>query len=117
MKYNPNIPLRDLFYISAEYQKLVDRKSLYSSSLQKIPAPFFIVFYNGTEKQEEYWEGSLSESYENLNGEPRLELKVITLNINEGHNKELIEQCQTLREYAQYVAKVRKYIRETRLLR
>ena len=49
--YNPNIPLRDLFYISAEYQKLVDRKSLYSSSLQKIPAPYFIVFYNGTEKQ------------------------------------------------------------------
>ena len=40
--YNPNIPLRDLFYISAEYQKLVDRKSLYSSSLQKIPAPYFI---------------------------------------------------------------------------
>ena len=74
--YNPNIPLRDLFYISAEYQKLVDRKSLYSSSLQKIPAPYFIVFYNGTEKQEEYWENSLSDAYENLNGEPRLELKV-----------------------------------------
>lgn len=113
--YNPNIPLRDLFYISAEYQKLVDRKSLYSSSLQKIPAPYFIVFYNGTEKQEEYWENSLSDAYENLNGEPRLELKVITLNINEGHNKELLEQCQTLREYAQYVAKVRKYAKEMSL--
>lgn len=33
--YNPNIPLRDLFYISNEYQKLVDKKSLYSSTLQK----------------------------------------------------------------------------------
>ena len=113
--YNPNIPLRDLFYISAEYQKLVDRKSLYSSSLQKIPAPYFIVFYNGTEKQEEYWENSLSDAYENLNGEPRLELKVITLNINEGHNRELLEQCQTLREYAQYVTKVRKYAKEMNL--
>ena len=113
--YNPNIPLRDLFYISAEYQKLVDRKSLYSSSLQKIPTPYFIVFYNGTEKQEEYWENSLSEAYENLTGEPRLELKVVTLNINEGHNKELMEQCQTLREYAQYVAKVRKYTRKMSL--
>ena len=113
--YNPNIPLRDLFYISAEYQKLVDRKSLYSSSLQKIPAPYFIVFYNGTEKQEEYWENSLSDAYENLNGEPRLELKVITLNINEGHNKELLEQCQILREYAQYVTKVRKYAKEMNL--
>ena len=113
--YNPNIPLRDLFYISAEYQKLVNRKSLYSSSLQKIPAPYFIVFYNGTEKKEEYWENSLSEAYENMTGEPRLELKVITLNINDGHNKELMEQCRTLREYAQYVAKVRKYTKEMSL--
>ena len=113
--YNPNIPLRDLFYISAEYQKLVNSKSLYSSSLQKIPAPYFIVFYNGTEKEEEYWENSLSEAYENLSGEPRLELKVITLNINDGHNKELMEQCQILREYAQYVAKVRKYTKEMEL--
>ena len=50
---NPNMPLRDLFYISAEYQKLVDDRSLYSSRLQKIPAPSFIVFYNGTQKKEE----------------------------------------------------------------
>ena len=113
--YNPNIPLRDLFYISAEYQKLVNRKSLYSSSLQKIPAPYFIVFYNGTEKAEEYWENSLSEAYENISGEPRLELKVITLNINEGYNKELMEECQILREYAQYVAKVRNYTKEMEL--
>ena len=113
--YNPNMPLRDLFYISSEYQKLVDHKSLYSSVLQKIPAPYFIVFYNGTEKVEDRWENALSEAYENLTGEPRLELKVITLNINEGHNKELMEQCRTLREYAQYVAKVRKYTKEMEL--
>ena len=40
---------------------------------------------------------------------------MITLNINEGHNKELLEQCQTLREYAQYVTKVRKYAKEMNL--
>lgn len=107
--YTPNMPLRDLFYISAEYQKLVNKKSLYSSTLQKIPAPNFIVFYNGIEKTDERWENCLSEAYENLSGEPKLELKVVTLNINEGRNRELLEQCQTLREYAVYVAKVRKY--------
>ena len=42
--YTPNMPLRDLFYISAEYQKLVNKKSLYSSALQKISVPNFIVF-------------------------------------------------------------------------
>ena len=113
--YTPNMPLRDLFYISSEYQNLVDHKSLYSSVLQKIPAPNFIVFYNGTEKKEDRWENALSEAYENLSGEPRLELKVITLNINAGHNKELMEQCQILREYAQYVAKVRNYRKDMEL--
>ena len=34
---------------------------------------------------------------------------MVTLNINEGSNRELLEQCQTLREYAAYVAQVRKY--------
>lgn len=57
------------------------------------------------------------EAYENLIGEPRLELKVVTLNINEGHNNELMEQCQILREYAQYVARVRKYTKEMEFLR
>ena len=113
--YNPNMPLRDLFYISSEYQKLVDHKSLYSSTQQKVPAPNFIVFYNGTVKKEDCWTNYLSEAYENLTGEPNLELKVITLNINEGHNKELMEQCQILREYAQYVAKVREFAGNTEL--
>lgn len=99
--YNPNMPLRDLFYISSEYQKVVDHKSLYSSVLQKIPAPQFIVFYNGLEKKKDYWVNHLSEAFENQSGDPKLELEVLTLNINEGHNKELMEQCQTLKEYAQ----------------
>ena len=35
----------------------------------------------------------LSEAYEHLAGEPDLELKVLMLNVNEGHNKDLMEQC------------------------
>ena len=77
--YNPNMPLRDLFYICSEYQKLVDHKSLYSSA------------------------------FENLSGEPKLELIVTVLNINDGHNADLMHQCSILHEYAQYVARVRHY--------
>ena len=114
--YNPNMPLRDLFYISSEYQKLVDKKSLYSSVLQKIPAPQFIVFYNGTEKKKDSWVNHLSEAFENLSGNPKLELEVLTIKINEGHNSELMEQCQILREYAQYVDCVRRYAKEFELI-
>ena len=106
---NPNIPLRDLIYIGIEYQQYVDDKSLYSSRLQKIPAPKFMVFYNGTDAVDDRVELRLSNAYEHLAGEPDLELKVLMLNVNEGHNKELMEQCQTLKEYAIYVARVRKY--------
>ena len=107
--YNPNIPLRDLFYISGEYQKLVDQKSIYSSTLLKLPEPNFIVVYNGTEKKADRWVNCLSDAYEKHIGDPNLELKVITLNINEGYNKDLMKQCKILREYAQYVEKVREY--------
>ena len=48
----------------------------------------------------------LSDDFENLSGEPKLELKVTTLNVNEGHNRKLMEQCQILKEY---VARVRTY--------
>ena len=112
---NPNIPLRDLIYIGIEYQQYVDDKSLYSSRVQKIPAPKFMVFYNGTDAVDDRVEIRLSNAYEHLAGEPDLELKVLMLNVNEGHNKELMEQCQTLKEYAIYVARVRKYASEMNL--
>ena len=113
--YNPNIPLRDLFYIANEYQRLVVHKSLYSSTLQKIPAPKFVVFYNGSKELEDWSQLQLSSAYEHPVEEPDLELRVTVLNVNEGHNAELMEQCQTLKEYAQYVARVRKYTSSTEL--
>ena len=109
--YNPNIPLRDLMYIAKEYEKYIKEKgiSLYSSRQQKIPAPQFIVFYNGNRKIGERMEHRLSDAYEISSGEPALELKVLVININEGHNQKLMESCQILKEYAQYVSKVRTY--------
>lgn len=106
---NPNIPLRDLIYISCEYNKLVEKKSLYSSAVQKIPSPNFIVFYNGETEIEDIVECRLSDAYEMAVPEPALELRVTVLNINYGRNAELMEQCRTLKEYSQYVAMVRKY--------
>ena len=71
--------------------------------------PNFIEFYNGSDPVCDVFEHRLSSAFEHLSGEPKLELIVTVLNINEGHNALLMEHCKTLREYAQYVAKVRKY--------
>ena len=67
------------------------------------------MFYNGTKEIEDISEFRLSSAYECQTDDPDLELRVTVLNVNEGHNQELMEHCQTLKEYAQYVAKVRKY--------
>ncbi|MCL1836461.1 MAG: Rpn family recombination-promoting nuclease/putative transposase [Treponema sp.] len=40
---NPNMPLRLLLYIAHLYEKIIGRKKLYNTKLEKIPAPEFIV--------------------------------------------------------------------------
>ena len=67
------------------------------------------MFYNGNRKIGERMEHRLSDAYETVSGEPALELKVLVININEGHNQKLMESCRILKEYAQYVSKVRTY--------
>lgn len=104
---NPNMPLRFLHYVSDEYRHLVGEKDLYRENVVKIPAPHFVMFYNGTEFQPERQVYKLSDLYEGQNGEPELEIRVLVLNINSGNNKELLDRCRSLREYMQFVDKVR----------
>lgn len=112
---NPNMPLRDLFYVSKEYEKMVLTKTLYSSRKVMIPAPHFVVFYNGMKKQPEREMLKLSNLYQIPEEEPMLELQVEMLNINDGNNEELKASCQTLKEYMQYVNCVRQYAYQEKL--
>uniref|UniRef100_UPI003AB84F1F hypothetical protein n=1 Tax=Eisenbergiella sp. TaxID=1924109 RepID=UPI003AB84F1F len=113
--YNPNMPLRDLVYIAKQLEKYTRDETIYSSTLVKIPVPRFVVFYNGTDGQPERQILRLSDAFEKETAEPELELKVLMLNIIFGHNKELMEKCRTLREYSQYVDRVRKYAKRMRI--
>lgn len=106
---NPNMPLRDLFYVAQVLQGMVKDENLYSTSLVKIPTPKFIVFYNGTDKQPERQILRLSDSFSKRGGEANLELKVEVININPGNNDELLEKCKQLREYMFYIERVRLY--------
>ena len=54
----------------------------------------------------------LSDAYMVEDEDVSLELKVDVLNINIGHNGALLEACSTLREYAEYVHRVREYAKE-----
>ena len=57
----------------------------------------------------------LSASFEVKEEEPSLELRAVMYNINAGHNRELMERCRELRDYAEYTRRVREYAEKTRL--
>lgn len=109
--YNPNMPVRFLIYLAEEYQKLVEqaRMSLYGSTRIELPAPRCVVFYNGEKNLPEESVMKLSDSFINKERQADVELQVRVLNINYGHNKELMEKCRTLAEYAEFVAISRQY--------
>ena len=113
--YSPNMPLRDLFYIAKELQGQIDHRDLYRNTLIKIPTPRFLVFYNGSEEQAEKKYLRLSDAFQKSMDAPDLELVVTMLNINLGKNRKLLEQCQTLKEYAIYVKKVRTYAKSMKV--
>ena len=107
--YNPNMPLRFLFYVSDLYSSMIVGKNMYGSKLIALPAPTFLVFYNGTQEEPDEKELRLSDSYEIKEDSPSLDLVVRMLNINAGHNDELMHSCKTLREYAEYVRRIREH--------
>lgn len=112
--YSPNLPLRGLFYFSSMYRAYIEpeKNKLYLNSKLTIPFPKYIVFYNGTQKEPEYQELKLSNLFQTNEKTdiPALECTAVVLNINYGHNKELMEKCKTLKEYAQLVAMIRNNI-------
>lgn len=107
--YNPNIPLRNLLYASNLLSNLTKDMNLYGEKLVKIPTPTFVVFYNGVTEFPDMVELKLSDAFEVKKEEVSLELRTIMLNINKGHNEELMKNCKTLRDYMCFVDKVRLY--------
>ncbi len=107
--YNPNMPLRDLIYVTNLIAELVKDEDLYGRKLIRIPTPQFVTFYNGVEEQPERVEMRLSDAYMVATDNPQLELKCTFININPGNNLELMSKCKTMREYMIFVDKVRKY--------
>ena len=110
--YSPNLSLRFFFYLSDMFSGMTMDVNLYGTKKVKLPAPRFVVFYNGEADQPDRQILKLSDLYTVKEEDPMLELKVLVLNVNQGHNPELMEVCHTLWEYAEYTDRVRKYAKE-----
>ena len=66
-------------------------------------------FYNGKEKWEKEKELRLSDAYIVKDGEPSLKLKVKVINIRPEEHHEILEKCQVLKEYSQFMEVVQNY--------
>ena len=97
------------------YSRMTKDENLYGTAKVRIPAPEFVVFYNGREQMPERDILKLSDLFM-VNDRPiKLELEAVVLNISGENNRELKAACQTLREYAIYTDKIRQYTEEMSL--
>jgi hypothetical protein len=119
---NNNMPLRLLQYINSLYQGMIDHRTLFQKKLIEIPAPEFIVLYNGEEPYPERKEIRLSEAFKSTeglrlpkNGSVSLELVAHVYNINYGNNTELLKKNETLNGYSFFISKIREFNRKNPL--
>ena len=114
--YNPNMPIRGLIYFARLYQNYIDECEInvFSPVLKHLPRPKFIVFYNGSKDEPDQKLLRLTDAFTETgeSGESCLECCATMLNINYGHNYELMEKCRRLEEYSVFVAEVRKALKE-----
>ena len=107
--WNPNMPLRGLFYFAMLYKGYITANGMdiYSERMLELPTPHYVVFYNGTRNEPDKQVLKLSDSFRRKMDEAALECLATVVNINLGKNHELLEQCATLYGYSYLVAEVR----------
>ena len=129
--WNPNMPLRGLFYFSEMYKGYVESRKLniYSSVQLKLPVPRYVVFYNGsndeslelrlsdaflpgTDKTSKIHSDTTGAEASTGNRQSALECTVQVININFGCNRELMKHCRKLYEYSYFVDAVRRRLHE-----
>ena len=107
---NPNMPIRGLMYFAKNYESYIARNDLdiYGSRRQPLPFPQYYVLYNGAKDTEDKKVLELKDAFPELGGiEPCLNCRATLLNINCGHNREIMERSQTLKDYSVYIQRIR----------
>lgn len=109
---NNSIPLRMLLYVARLIYSMVSGDDIYSMRAVRLPAPRFVVFYNGTGDMPSTVELKLSDQYEVKQEEPDLDLKVTVYNINSDKGTKILGKSRTLREYTVYVERTRDALKD-----
>ena len=106
---NRNMLLRGFMYMGELYGKILKRKktNIYNTTLVRIPAPQYIVFYNGKDDYPEYSKLRLSDAFTIPTDDHDYEFTAIVYNINCGRNKKLLDSCKPLWGYSFLIDRIR----------
>ena len=110
---NPDMPLRMFLYTAHLLESYVNIQQvpIYGPTLIRIPTVKLVVFYNGPDRK-----NMKDDTYLHLKDafsdgtESDVQVRARLININSGHNKEMLEKCSALGDYSQLVSLVREYL-------
>ncbi len=108
---NNNMPLRCLEYYVHLLYGIIPAEARYKESLYKIPTPEFYVFYNGEKKVEKEYIMKLSDAFLEKQEDPVCEAKVKFTNLrsNDGENLPVVQKCDILKQYSEFMEIVFRY--------
>lgn len=106
---NENMPLRLLLYLGRVYEKLTEANKIYATRRILLPAPHFIVLYNGTAACPEVTTMKLSDAFGVPNQEVELFVHMYNINYDEKNMPEILEMNPDLKEYSAFIQKAREY--------
>ena len=99
-------------YVGRAYEQWVDQRARYRDALVRIPTPEFYTFYNGVKEYPLERELFLSDAFLDPTDKNPLELTVKVININFQKAHDILDKCEVLKEYSQFVDTIRKYAKE-----
>ena len=104
----PNIPFFFFNYYVKELQRIARDQMSYVTDSMNLPPPYFVVLYNGDVETEDKQLLRLSDAYKECNAGCALDLTVQVYNVNAGHNADLLAACDALKDYSEFVRRVRE---------
>ena len=121
---NENMPLRCLEYVTRIYEIILKNENRYKEDVISLPAPEFYVFYNGEEPYPNNKILKLSDSFiknEYYGETVPLDLEVVVKNIKSSKNPDselkMMEHCNILKQYTQFIEIVRRNRNSKRALK
>lgn len=103
-------PSEDSCILEKMYDRYITENSLniYGKMLIKLPTPRYTVLYNGVEEQPGFMQLKLSDSFINPDCSGDFEWTANMVNLNDGGNEDLLNNCRPLKDYMTLINEIRK---------